>query len=77
MAELMNHSQDSCRDLYQCSHPQLDQLIATCRHNGAMGSRLTGAGWGGCCVSLVPTAQLDNFMAGVKRDYYEKCAEVS
>lgn len=41
---LMNESHASCRDLYDCSHPALNELVETAVNAGALGSRLTGAG---------------------------------
>ena len=38
---------------------------------GAAGSRITGAGFGGCTVSLVPDDRLDSFLDEVRRRYFE------
>ena len=53
LGALMNETQDSCRDVYDCSAPELDELCRLALGAGAYGSRLTGAGWGGCSVHLV------------------------
>ncbi|XP_067665828.1 N-acetylgalactosamine kinase-like [Haliotis asinina] len=71
LGELMSASHESCRDLYQCSHPDLDSLVDICMKAGALGSRLTGAGWGGCAVSVVPADQVKPFLARVKEGYYD------
>ncbi len=58
----MNESQTSCRDLYDCSCPEIDDITELARKKGAFGSRLTGAGWGGCTVSLVQASHSQQFI---------------
>ena len=67
LGQLMNESHRSCRDLYECSHPKLDELVKAAVANGAIGSRLTGAGWGGCIVSLVPEDKSQEFESNMNK----------
>ena len=71
LGQLMDDSHASCSQLYECSCPELDTLVSVCKSSGALGSRLTGAGWGGCAVSLVRAADLESFLKGVSKGYYE------
>ena len=72
----MNESQQSCRDLYECSCPEIDDITQLAKKKGAFGSRLTGAGWGGCTVSLVAEYRSKDFMKEMIDDYYETKPEL-
>lgn len=73
LGRLMNASHDSLRDLYECSHPQLDELVELSRKL-TYGTRLTGAGWGGCVVSLLSSDKVDEYIHTVKEEFYSKYA---
>jgi N-acetylgalactosamine kinase len=57
-------------DLYDCSCPELDELVGAAKAAGALGARLTGAGWGGCTVSLVRAGTEAAFVAALKEAFY-------
>lgn len=57
LGQLMTQSHYSLRDKYNCSHPALDRLVGVALDAGALGCRLTGAGWGGCVVTMVETSK--------------------
>ena len=69
---LMDESHASLRDDYQVSIPELDVLVeAAQRVPGCYGSRLTGAGFGGCTVSLVEATAVERFRRDVAAAYRE------
>lgn len=45
LGHLMNESHTSCHELFDCSAPELNRLVELARQGGAIGARLTGAGW--------------------------------
>lgn len=68
---LMNESHESCKNLYECSSDELDRLTSLARQGGALGARLTGAGWGGCCVCLVRNERVEGLMKTLQSFYDE------
>ncbi|KAI0879389.1 galactokinase [Hypoxylon argillaceum] len=72
LGNLMNETQDSCREAYECSCPEIDEICQIAREAGSYGSRLTGAGWGGCSVHLVPADKVDQINAALLEKYYSK-----
>lgn len=71
--ELMNASHDSLRDLYEVSCLELDVMVEEARKiEGTLGARMTGAGFGGCTVSLVHEDAVDRFLAEVGKAYQER-----
>ena len=70
---LMYDSHSSLADLYEVTGPALDALVnAAKKQPGVLGSRMTGAGFGGCTVSLVKQDAVDAFIDNVGREYKEK-----
>ncbi len=70
---LMNASHDSLRDLYEVTGLELDTLVAEARKiDGVLGSRMTGAGFGGCTVSIVEEDAVQRMIAEVGKRYTEK-----
>lgn len=72
LGDLMNETQDSCREVYECSCPEIDEICKIARGAGAYGSRLTGAGWGGCSIHLVPKEKVENVTKALTEKYYRK-----
>jgi galactokinase len=67
---LMNESHASLRDLYEVSSPELDLVTELARrHEGCLGARLTGAGFGGCAVALVRVDHAPRFIADMTAAY--------
>jgi galactokinase len=76
--ELMVASHVSLRDDFEVSCPELDLLVETALDvPGVLGSRMTGAGFGGCTVSLVATESVADFKSRVCRTYAEKTPYVA
>ncbi len=71
--QLMNESHRSLRDDYEVTGIELDTLAqAAWDTPGVIGSRMTGAGFGGCTVSIVKESAVDNFIEKVGNEYKDK-----
>lgn len=71
--KLMNESHVSLRDDYEVTGVELDTLAEEAwKVDGVIGSRMTGAGFGGCTVSLVKDEAIDSFIGQVGKAYQEK-----
>lgn len=71
--ELMNASHVSLRDDYEVTGIELDTLVEEAwKIDGVIGSRMTGAGFGGCTVSIVKNDAVDSFIKEVGTAYQKK-----
>lgn len=70
--KLMNASHVSLRDDYEVTGKELDTLAELAwKEEGTIGSRMTGAGFGGCTVSIVKNDKIDKFIQNVGSQYEE------
>ena len=71
--ELMNASHVSLRDDYEVTGVELDTMVEEAwKVEGVIGSRMTGAGFGGCTVSIVKEEAVETFKEQVGKAYKDK-----
>jgi galactokinase len=71
--QFMNESHESLKDDYEVSCDELDTMVYAMREQkGVIGSRMTGAGFGGCTVSLVKKDRVDAAISRVSEIYEDK-----
>jgi len=71
--KLMQQSHASLRDDYAVSSDPLDTMVnLAMEHNGVLGARLTGAGFGGCTVNLMQQQAVPTFLETVGKHYHDK-----
>jgi len=70
MGRLMNASHASLADDFECSTRRLDTIVECARRGGALGARLTGAGFGGSIVALCDVASAEAVIESIDRGYY-------
>ena len=69
---LMFASHASLRDDYEVSTPELDTFVRAAQQHGARGARLTGAGFGGCAIALVPEDKTVAFTNACEQAFAER-----
>lgn len=77
LGRLFDASHTSCRNNYGISCPELDALADIARCSGALGARLTGAGFGGCVVAICRKEETPKVLSGIEKNYYGKWLEVN
>lgn len=60
MGNILYEGHKSLKDDFEVSCEELDFIVDGCRDNGAIGARMTGAGFGGCCIAIMPKDKINN-----------------
>ncbi|KAK9476804.1 ribosomal protein S5 domain 2-type protein [Lipomyces japonicus] len=71
LGELMNQSHHSLATEFNASCAELDQICEIALAHGSKGSRVTGAGFGGCTVHLVPADKVERVKKALVEEYYK------
>lgn len=70
---LLNASHQSLKDDFEVSCDELDFIVSHLQTSGVCaGARMTGAGFGGCCIGLIQTDSIDKTIDGLKKSYLAK-----
>ena len=73
LGKLMIESHNSLRDDYEVTGLHLDTLVEeTLKQDGVIGARMTGAGFGGCAVSIVKNDKVNSLIENVSKTYEDK-----
>ncbi|MBU4337707.1 MAG: galactokinase, partial [Actinobacteria bacterium] len=69
---VLDASHTSLRDDYQVTCPELDVSVEAARSAGALGARMTGGGFGGSAIALVPRGQVDAVTVAVQDAFADR-----
>jgi galactokinase len=69
LGEVLDASHASMRDDFEISCRELDLAVTSARNAGAVGARMTGGGFGGSAVALVPRPRVDDLQRAVSREF--------
>jgi galactokinase len=71
IGELLDASHVSMRDDFEISVPELDLAVETAQANGAIGARMTGGGFGGAAIALVPASGVSRIQVAIDGAFAE------
>jgi galactokinase len=71
IGELLDASHVSMRDDFEISIPELDLAVETAQGNGALGARMTGGGFGGAALALVPSDGISRIQVAIDGAFAE------
>ncbi len=66
---LLFASHHSLKEDYEVTGPELDALVTSFKNHGAIGARMTGAGFGGCMIALIKKTEVDSILPIMKKEY--------
>lgn len=69
LGQLINQCHKSLRDDFDVSTPAMDDMVSFCQENGALGARMTGAGFGGCIIMLAQSQDAETLSAKVLQEF--------
>ena len=70
---LMNESHISLHEDYEVTIEETDYLVRSAwKQDGVVGARMTGGGFGGCCIAIVENEEVEDFIENVGQDYEDK-----
>lgn len=74
---ILFEAHEAMRTGYEITTPELDLLVDLAKKNGAIGARMMGGGFGGCTISLLPTARKTEILDAILTTYKSKTAIVA
>ena len=72
LGALLDASHKSLKEDYEVTGIHLDTIVECAKEFGAIGARMTGAGFGGCAIAIIKKNEFDTFKQNVEKAYFEK-----
>ncbi|MBM9462122.1 galactokinase [Aeromicrobium sp. YIM 150415] len=69
LGTILSSSHESLRDDFEVSCPELDIAVEEALEAGALGARMTGGGFGGSAIALLPSGEVENLRSRVEAQY--------